>query len=135
MRKNFTDWIDQYTPLRVQPRALAKEDYNAVRLGILRLGNPLRLELLDLRGINCILDDNAWVFIDDTINDMPVLAWTKFKPRESINTSIVCELRLYHMHAGLLISRSLDALQDTIHVLLKEKFAGHVNDEIIKIGH
>jgi len=134
LRKYSNDWINQYTPIRVQPRKLAKEDYNAVRLGILRLGNPLCLELENIRGINCVLDDYAWIFLDEYITDLPLLAWTKFEPRESINASIGCELRLYHMHAGLIISKSLDALQNTIRCLLTEKYGAGIDDEIIKIN-
>jgi len=133
LRKYSTDWVDQYTSLRVQSRELAKEDYNAVRLGILRLGNPLRLELEGIRGVYCILDNNAWVFLDGYIRDLPLLAWTNFKPRESINASITCELRLYHMHAGMLISKSLDALQNTIRGLLEKKYGNPVDDTIIRI--
>ena len=113
----------------MQPRELAKEDYNAIRLGILRLGNPLHLELQDkIRGLRCVLSDDAWIFLDGYIGDLPLLAWTEFKSRDSINASIACELRLYHMHAGLLISKSLDALQNTIHGLLKEKYGGSTDD-------
>ena len=135
LRKYTAAWLNEYTPIRVQPRELAKEDYNAIRLGILRLGNPLTLDIDDIRGLQCFLNDEAWIFIDSYINDMPLLAWTNFVPRESINAPISCELRLYHMHAGLLISRSLDALQNAIHGLLREKYGESSNDEIIKIDH
>ena len=87
-----------------------------------------------MKGLHCVLDDNAWIFIDGYINDMPLLAWTNFVPRESINASITCELRLYHMHAGLLISKSLDALQNTLHGLLQEKYGAASYDEIIRIN-
>ena len=104
-----------------------------MRLGILRLNNPLHIELEGIRGMRCILDDNAWIFLDSYIGDLPLLAWTKFQPRDTITTSIACELRLYHMHAGLLISKSLDALQNAIHDLLLEKYGAIDHDEIIKI--
>jgi hypothetical protein len=133
LKRYSTEWLDQYTPIRVQPRKLAKEDFNAVRLGILRLNNPLHIELEGIRGMRCILDDNAWIFLDSYIGDLPLLAWTKFQPRDTITTSIACELRLYHMHAGLLISKSLDALQNAIHDLLLEKYGDIDHDEIIKI--
>jgi len=132
LKKYSSDWLNQYTPLRIQPRELAKEDYNIVRLGILRLGRPLDLEIEDINGLRCILDDHAWIFIDPYINDMPLLAWTNFKPRDSINASIACELRLYHIHAGLLISKSLVALQNTLHGLLQEKY-GNTNDDVTNI--
>lgn len=134
LKQYSVEWLNQYTPLKVQPRELAKEDYNAIRLGILRLGNPLTLDIDDIRGLQCFLGDEAWIFIDPYINEMPLLAWTNFMPRESINAPITCELRLYHMHAGLLISKSLDALQSTIHALLREKYGESSNDEIIRIS-
>jgi len=133
LKRYSADWLDQYTPIRVQPRKLAKEDYNAVRLGILRLNNPLHLELEGIRGLRCVLNDTAWIFLDGYKGELPLLAWTNFQPRESISASIDCELRLYHMHAGLLISKSLDALQNTINGLLREKYGDIDHDEIIKI--
>jgi hypothetical protein len=133
LRRYSTDWIDHHTPIRVRTRLLAKEDYNAVRIGILRLGNPLHVEIRGIKGLECFLDDHAWVFIDNFINDLPLLAWTGFEPRESINAAITCELRLYHMHAGLLISRSLDALQTTIRTLVREKYGDVHDEEIVKL--
>ena len=133
MRRYSTDWIDRHIPIRVRTRQLAKEDYNGVRIGILRLGNPLQVEIKGIRGLECVLDDHAWVFIDNYINDMPLLAWTGFEPRDSINAAITCELRFYHMHAGLLISRSLDALQLTIRTLLQEKYGDAHDEDVVKI--
>lgn len=133
MKIYSAEWLEQYTPIRIQARKLAREDYNAVRLGILRLNKPLHLELEGIRGMRCVLDDHAWVFLDSYIGDLPLLAWTKFQPRDTITTAIDCELRLYHMHSGLLISKSLDALQNTINVMLQEKYGEIEHDEVIKI--
>lgn len=113
--KNFTtSWIDDRMPYQVIAKDMKAEDFNAVRLGILRLGSPLTLNVDGVKGLKCILDDHAWVFVDRYVDDMPLLAWMNFESRGALNETIPCELRLYHFKADLLVSRALDALKISI---------------------
>jgi len=83
---------------------------------LLRLGNPLRLEMPGLRGIDIILDDSAWMAVDRNQVDMPLLAWTDFdaRHREGLHQAVPCRMHLYHFHAGLLMGDLLDNLEFAI---------------------
>ncbi|MBI5449768.1 MAG: hypothetical protein HY940_00255 [Gammaproteobacteria bacterium] len=78
--------------------------YNQIRLGLLRIENPMRLELPGLRGMDIVLDDNSWVCVDRTLYDLPVLAWTNFEVtrRASLHEPVRCLLHYYHIHAELI---------------------------------
>jgi hypothetical protein len=108
----MTHWVDDYTPLRVMPKVLAAEDYNRIRLGLLRSRSPWRIQLEQPRCLAAILDDTAWVCVDECQNAIPILAWTNFNAhrRAALDTPVECELRLYHMHAGLVMGSVLEAL-------------------------
>lgn len=49
--------------------------YNQVRLGLLRLENPLRFCIPGLRNLSIVLDDDSWVCVDESLDDIPILAW------------------------------------------------------------
>lgn len=114
MKSYATSWIDDKMPYQVLNTNLTASDFNAIRLGILRLGSPLTLNLDAIKGLRCTLDDHAWVFVDRYVNDMPILAWMNFESRNTLNETIPCELRLYHFKAEMLVDKALDALQDEI---------------------
>jgi hypothetical protein len=109
-------WIDEYPPLRIMRKQIAAADYNRIRLGLLRESLPWRVPLNGLRCLQCILDQSAWVCVDECQNNLPILAWTSFKTaqRTALNAPVECELRLYHIHAGLMMGEALDALNDAV---------------------
>lgn len=113
--KNFTtSWIDDRMAYQVLDTNLSAEQYNALRLGILRLGAPLTFDLNDIKGLRCIMDDHAWVFVDRYVDDMPLLAWTNFEARSALNAQISCQLRLYHFKADLLVDRALNLAMEAV---------------------
>ena len=120
MKSFATSWIDDRMPYQVSDAKIGASDFNAIRLGILRLGSPLSFNLDVIKGLRCVLDDHAWIFMDRFVNDMPLLAWMNFESRGALNETIPCELRLYHFKAGLLVDMALDALQDAIDEQLRE---------------
>ena len=104
--------------LKSTPTFIEAMYYNRVRIGLSRIDNPLRIELINLRGLDIVIDDEAWVCVDRTLNDLPIFAWTDFEysARKSLFEPIACRLRFYHNHADLicgtvldLINRNLDA--------------------------
>lgn len=109
-------WLDEYPPLRVMSKSIAADDFNRIRLGLLRMPLPWRIPLKEFRCLHCVLDETAWVCIDECYNNLPVLAWTKFKiaRRAALDTPIECELHLFHMHAGLLMGAALEALATAV---------------------
>jgi len=98
--------------------------YNQVRLGLLRLENPLRLKLTGLRGMDIILDDTTWVCVDRTMYDLPVLAWTDFENsnRNGLHEPVHCQLHFYHIHADLIIETVLATMTSVLTQLLKNKY-------------
>ena len=43
--------------------------YNRVHLALKRIGNPLRIELINLRGLDIVIEDDAWICVDRAIGD------------------------------------------------------------------
>jgi len=117
-------------PLRSLPRRLEAACYNRVRLALRRLGRPLRLALPQHRGIEAVLDDDAWVCVDTTRDDLPVLAWRAFavQGRDSLHRPVDCRLELYHYHAGLIMGSALEALEAALHARLAPVAAGGADD-------
>ncbi|MFV2055843.1 MAG: hypothetical protein ACC707_05210 [Thiohalomonadales bacterium] len=90
--------------LKSVPTYIEANYYNRIRIGIDRLGPPLRIELMNLRGLDLIADTDAWVCVDQAMNDLPILAWTGFETgrRSSLQEAVACELKFYHSHADLI---------------------------------
>ena len=98
--------------LKSVPSYVGATHFNRVRLSQLRLDRSLRLELFSLRGLDILIDDEAWVCIDRTLGDLPVLAWTDFDKvsRKGLHQPVPCKLRFYHNHADLICGTVLDDL-------------------------
>jgi len=109
--------IEDVPKLKTESSDIDSQLYNRARLALLRLEDPLRLRLPGLRGMDILLDSQAWVCVDRTLYDLPVLAWTDFEhaKRDSLHSPIRCLLHYYHIHADLIgdtiletVNRELD---------------------------
>ncbi|MEJ2107865.1 MAG: hypothetical protein P8X48_11180 [Acidiferrobacteraceae bacterium] len=108
-------WLDSWPALRVLEKRIPADLYNSIRVGLLRHHLPWSLPVGNIRCLEAILDEESWVCVDASNKNVPILAWTNFRNvRDSLSEPVVCELRLYHMHAGLLMGNALDALANTI---------------------
>lgn len=109
-------WIDDFPALRIMQKTISAYDYNRIRLGLSREKLPWRLNLETFRCLQCVLDETAWVCYDECQDDLPILAWTEFNvsQRESLESPVSCQLRLYHTHAGLVMGPALDALVEAV---------------------
>ena len=109
--------LNDITALRVMPKIIDASCYNHVRLALRRLGMPLRVELANYRGLEIILDNNYWVCVDGAHDDQLIMAWLEFdtsKHNQALHEAVPCQLRLYHMCAGLVMGSVLDALDQTL---------------------
>jgi len=93
-------------------RTLATIDathFNLVRLALLRLEQPLRIALPHLRGLDFLIEPDAWVCVDRTLNDVPVVAWVDFVSagRASLVAPIDCQLWSYHSHGEMIVDAIL----------------------------
>ncbi len=117
---------DSFIALRIFPKCIDASCYNAIRLALRRIANPLRVDLPLHRGLSVILDDNVWFCVDSLHNDLPVLAWCDFevRKRNSLQEPVNCRLHLYHTHAGLIMGSALEALESAVHQVLEQVRTG-----------
>lgn len=110
------------TPLRVLPKTIGAADFNRVRLALRRLGRPLRVTLGTHRGLEVILDNQAWLCVDTLHHDQLILAWRSFDTAEryGLHEDVPCELCLYHSHAGLIMGSALEQLGQSLEQRLAE---------------
>ena len=111
------------TVLREMPKSIEASVYNHVRLALRRLGAPLRIAVPEHRGLEIILDDHIWLCVDANAEDQPVMAWMDFaaQHRDNLHEPIACTLELYHRFSGLVMGSTLDAMNEALSELLKEK--------------
>ena len=109
-------WIDEYTPLRVLTKTIEGAVYNRIRIGILRLGTPVHFPLENHKGLTCAMDRHVWFVYEDLQGTKPVMAWLGFRRSDecSLSVPVTCELRAYHLHAGLIMGSALDAIEQAV---------------------
>lgn len=109
--------------LKAIPTYIEAVYYNRVRIALNRVNNPLRLALPNLQGLDFILEDDVWMCVDRSMNDLPILAWTDFntRSRSSILESVPCQLRFFHSHADLVCGSVLGMAERQIEEHLAER--------------
>lgn len=123
--KSRLEGIPRYsTETTTVPAAL----FNIVRLALLRLKNPLEIDIPELKNLVILLDEETWICIDTSLNDIPVLAWIDFEitHRKSLHEPIACQLCFYHMHADKIIDKVTQALQS----ILDERLHSYGNSSL-----
>lgn len=107
---------DDPPPLRVMPKTIPATCYNRVRLALIRLGKPLRIDLPRHRGLEMVLADDAWRCVDSLSEDQLILAWRAFASggRDNLTEPVACELFLYHHCAGLVMGSALSAMEEAL---------------------
>jgi hypothetical protein len=119
--------LDKLDAIRTLQKTIEANCYNHVRLALNRISNPCRIDLPGHRGLSVILNDDFWLCVDSARNDLPVMAWLEFdtiRHNRALHAPVLCRLRLYHMHAGLIMGSALDALNET----LSQKLARHSHE-------
>lgn len=108
-------WIADRSTLEVRPHTLSAGHYNDLRLGLLRLGEPLRLRLPWIKGLGAIIDHHAWVAIDRMFNDQPLFALTGFQRRhDALHEPVACEVRILHFRADLILEHAIDGMREAM---------------------
>lgn len=109
-------WLDDFSPLRVMHKHIQAADYNLIRLCLLREYLPWHVSLKRFPCLTCILEDSIWICVDECSNNQPIMAWTNFhiSERAALDTPMECDLHIYHVHAGLIMSKALDALVEAV---------------------
>lgn len=100
-------------PLRTLPKMIEADDYNRIRLAVLRAPtSPLCFVPANMPLLEVILEDQYWLCIDGAFTGLPLLQWTDFQiqHRTSLQEPVRCVLHLYQPQAGLLMGRALEAI-------------------------
>ena len=110
-------------PIRVMAKTVPATVYNHVRLALLRIATPARIELKTHRGLAIILEKKFWHCVDTINGDQTVMVWNSFElnNRTAIHAPVKCVLSIYHSHAGLVMGSVLDELSDIVATLLRER--------------
>ncbi len=116
--------IEDVPKLRTISTEIESNRFNQVRLGLIRLGGPIRMKLPGLRGMDVIIDNQAWVCVDRTLYDLPVLAWTDFRhqQRHGIHEPVPCLLHYYHVHADLITETVLATIVSVLSERMDERY-------------
>ncbi len=120
--KNYLDDIPVYKSTQITVNA---EHFNLVQIALKRLGSTIRLEMPKLRTLDLMLDEETWIIVDRSLNDIPVMAWLDFETKDrGLHEPIKCKLNIYHAHATIIHPRVIEAMT----LLLGEKLAELEND-------
>lgn len=95
--------------------------FNQVHIALNRLGSPLRFPINGLRSLQMIIDDESWVCVDASLNDMPIVAWTDFQTqgRDNLHEDIACLVSQYHAHAALIVETALRETENHLTTALR----------------
>lgn len=112
---------------------MSAEHYNTVQLALKRLSKTIRFSLPKLRTLDLLLDKNAWIVVDHSLNDIPVIAWTDFdtSERSDLNKPIPCVVLMYHQHAPIIIEKVMEAMEIIIGEKLDEQLSDEDNNKVI----
>jgi len=116
------DRLDEVPVYARRQTEVSATHYNHVRVALNRLGNEIRLPIPKLKHLDLILQKNAWIIVDRVLNDIPVVAWTEFESghRDNLHRPIRCTQLMYHIHAPMILTRTLEAME----MLLGEQLQG-----------
>jgi len=108
-------------PIRSIPYMLDAVLYNHARLALLRIGNPLELNLEKI-GIDLVLENSCWVGYHCQQRSLPLIAWEGFDShRSALDTPVGCTMHLYHHHSWLQMPKILTALDAQLQLRLAAK--------------
>ena len=101
--------------------------YNHVQTALNRIGRQIRLTIPKLKHLDLILQKDAWIVVNKVLNDMPVVAWTRFEAdhRNALHEPIECKIKFYHYAASMIMNKTLKAMD----VLLTEALHQYHPDE------
>lgn len=105
--------LDDIPVYQQRPISVAAADFNRVQIALKRLGEPVHIPLSGMRSLQLILEREAWIVIDASLNEIPVLAWTDFQAggRANLHEPIPCVLKIYHAHAMMIIDKVIACME------------------------
>jgi len=106
-------------PFRIFHQSIQASLYNTIRLGLLRIANPLTLILEQQPNIKYYLYTNKWIIVDLISNEFPLVVWRDFeRENRGIHQPVNCKVHVYHVMAGRLMGTALYDIEKHIHNML-----------------
>ncbi len=83
--------------------------YNLWRRAKLHFPCPIRVPLKGYQDVVMVLEKHEWVCVDESKNDLPVLAWVEFadQGRNALHAPVKCKLNYYHFAASKIRAHAL----------------------------
>lgn len=110
--------VRDISAIRSIPHTLEAALYNRVRLALLRIANPLELELEKLE-IDMVLEKTCWVGYHCRQISLPLIAWDGFDThRSALDAPVGCTMHLFHNHSWLQMPKILSAMDEELQLRL-----------------
>jgi len=102
-------------PLRVLELNIQASVYNTIRRGLLRLNNPLVYYPARFKRVKCIFSNATWICLDESHNDLPIVAWRDFQTKNrAIHHPVPCRAHVYNIMAGPIMGTVLYNVEEHI---------------------
>jgi hypothetical protein len=71
--------------------------------------------------LSLLLEEDAWVIVDSSLYDLPILAWTGFAEAEGrgLHEPVPCTVRHYHQGASKIRNQALALMQEELERRMK----------------
>ena len=114
---------DEVPQLSSRPGKVNALHYNHVQTALKHLGNQIRMTIPRLKHLDLILQKDAWIIVDNVLNDIPIVAWTNFETshRDALHQPIECEIRYFHYAASMIFNKTLEAMELMLGELLENE--------------
>lgn len=107
-------------PFRILNQKLDAQLYNTLRLGMLRISNPLTVSFEESHNFICCLSNHKWILKHKLIDEYPLVIWRDFENKNrALHEAVSCKAYVYHMMAGRLMGTSLYMTADYVTEALK----------------
>ena len=95
-------------PTKVEARI-----FNLIRRALRQTDKPIRIPFSYDREVDVLIDEDSWVCVNNTNNDMPFVAWVGFESqgRSALHTPITCTKNYYHYAAGRIACQAMDEIE------------------------
>lgn len=111
--------------LSTQSASVDAFEYNLIHLALVRFGEPL-LVRLGARDIDLHLSHGVWLCSDRRLDDMPLMAWTRFArgERSGPYAPVRCQAIYYHAYARVIGRQALTEVARRLDEALHEGARG-----------
>ena len=97
------------------------KQYNTIRLGMLRIDNPLVVTPSEVQNIKCYLFNDKWICVDMSSNEFPLAVWRDFNNfGRAIHDPVTCKVHIFHVMAGRIVGTVLYSLENIINKRLAQ---------------